>query len=231
MNENANQSQGWFKAMRGEAPLELIRANPNAHALAAIIAHRARWHEGFNADGLELSEALLGDHGKCGMTRQQYRSALAFLVKWNFVTIRTTNKGTIARLTDTRLFDPLNLMGNQQDNQKPTTEQPPASQQATTNEEGKKGKTEEIKSDSIKDSLASLKMNPKARRTIDLIELCKSVLGVDEMKRCHKRWRERAETEPDKLWSVLADVRAEKLQREIKNPGAYAEDLWKRFSK
>jgi hypothetical protein len=136
----AISSPGWFKAMRGETPRELRRKNPNAYALAAVIADRARWTDGFNADGLALGEALLGDFEEYGMTRQQYRTALALLCKNNFATTRITNKGTIAKLIDTRLFDPLNLASNQQSNQQPTTAQPTANQPATTNEEGKKAK-------------------------------------------------------------------------------------------
>lgn len=229
MNE-PNQSRGWFKAMRGNDALELIRKNPKAYALAAVIAHRARWREGFNADGLEQGEALLGDHDEYGMTRQEYRTALAHLRKGSFATARATSEGTIARLTDTRLFDPLNLTGNQQDNQPPTAAQPAASQPATSNEEGKKGKIEEVKSDSIKDSLASLKMDPKARRTVELIEMCKTVLGADEMTRWHDRWLERAETEPDKLFSVLAEVKDMVARGDIKTtPAKAAEDLLKRW--
>jgi hypothetical protein len=111
--------------MRDADVLELIRKNPNAYVVATIIAHRARWHEGFNADGLGLGEALIGDYKAYGMTRQEYRTALAQLRKWNFATARTTNRGTIARLTDTRLFDVLNLAGNQQTNQRATISQPP----------------------------------------------------------------------------------------------------------
>jgi hypothetical protein len=45
------------------------------------------------------------------------------------------------------------------------------------------------------------------------------------------RWRERAETEPDKLNRVLAETNRADKAREIKTtPAKYAEDLWKRFS-
>jgi hypothetical protein len=160
------------------------------------------------------------------MTRQQYRTALAQLHKWKFATTRTTNKGTIARLTDTRLFDVLNVTSNQQDNQQPTATQPPASQRATSNEEGKKAK-QEINHESNKPPLAIKDRRPQLT---ELMQDAREVLGADEMKRCHKRWLGRAENEPDKLRRVLADVRENKREREIKKPGAYAEDLWKRFS-
>lgn len=217
-------AHGWFKATRGDNALELIRKNPRAYALASVIAHRARWREGFNADGLGLGEAMIGDFKACGMTRQQHRTALAQLCKWNFATTRATNKGTIARLTDTRLFDVLNLADNQPFSQPPTTKQPPANQRATTNEEGKKAK-KEINHESNKPPVVIKDLHPGLTQ---LMQDAREILGADEMQRCHKRWLERAETEPDKLRRVLADVRATKRERALKNPGAYAEDLWQR---
>jgi hypothetical protein len=207
--------------MRSNDALELIRKNPNAYALAAVIANRARWREGFNADGLELGEALLGDHDEYGMTRQEYRTALAQLKKWQFITTRKTNKGTIARLTDIRLFDPLNLTGNQQDNQQPTTGQPPASQRATTNEEGKKA--EKVEDDSLRE------LRLKNPQLLELMEMCAEVLGPKEMGLNHKHWLERAELHPDKLRRVLNDTRNKATEDGLDNPAAWAETMWKQF--
>jgi len=214
-------ASGWFKAMRGNDALELIRKNPNAYALAAVIANRARWREGFNADGLVQGEALLGDYDEYGMTRQKYRTALAQLCKWSFATARATNEGTIARLTDTRLFDPLNLTGNQHDNQPTTIEQPQASQQATSNEEGKKAKM--VKDDSLRE------LRLKNPQLVDLMELCREVLGKREMELHHKRWIQRAEQHPDKLRRVLNDTRNKTKEDGLENPAAWAETMWKEF--
>jgi hypothetical protein len=85
--------------------LELIAANPRAFILAYFIASRARWHSGFNRLNLNVGEAAIGDHEAMGMTAQQYRTAKAQLAQWGFATFRTTNRGTIARLSDSRLFD------------------------------------------------------------------------------------------------------------------------------
>ena len=133
----APRSGSWFKASRTRDALELIRANPNAFALAAIIAQRARWADGFDADGLGLGEALMGDYADCGMTRQQYRTALAQLVKWRFATTRTTTRGTVAKLADTRLFEIVPATFNRLGNQRPTSEQPTGNQRTTTNIEHK----------------------------------------------------------------------------------------------
>ena len=207
--------------MRGNDALELIRKNPNAYALAAVVANRARWREGFNADGIEQGEALLGDHREYGMTRQKYRTALAQLCKWNFATTRATNAGTIARLTDARLFDPLNLAGNQPDNQQPTAAQPPANHRPTTNEEGKQEK--KVKDDSLRG------LRLKNPQLVELMELCREVLGKREMELHHKRWIERAEKHPDKLQRVLADTRNKANEDGLDNPAAWAEKMWKEF--
>jgi hypothetical protein len=121
----------WFKAMRGDACIELIRLNPNAFALAYIIARRTRYRDGFNADGLAAGEAMLGDYAEWGMTRQQYRTALRQLCNARFATIRATSRGTIARLMDTRLFDVLNAAANHPFNRRPTNSQPSDNHQPT----------------------------------------------------------------------------------------------------
>lgn len=117
------QSCGWFKAMRGEFALELIRRNRNAYILATVIAHRARWREGFNADGLALGEAMLGDCDAMGMSEQEYRTAKAQLKRWGFATFKPTNKGTLGKLIDTRLFSVLPDESNEQSNRRLTDSQ------------------------------------------------------------------------------------------------------------
>ena len=141
------------------------------------------------------------------------------LRRGNFATTRTTNAGTIARLANARLFDPLNHPSNQQDNHLSTTEQPPANQ--PENEEGKKAKKVED------GSLRRLRLkNPKL---VELMQEAREVLELDEMRRCHKRWFERAVHEPDKLRRVLADTGNKKREDGLDNPAAWAEEMWKEF--
>lgn len=110
--------------MRGPALRELIENAPLAFTLAAIIAMRARHSPGISIKGLCRGEALIGDYEKFGMTRQQYRTALRQLNTWGFATIKTTRRGTIAKLTDSRLFDVLSFSDVKQINQHPTNSQP-----------------------------------------------------------------------------------------------------------
>ncbi len=54
---------------------------------------------------MEAGEALIGDHGEIGLTRKQYRTRLERLKAANLISAKGGNRGTIARLMDTRVFD------------------------------------------------------------------------------------------------------------------------------
>lgn len=129
-------SGGWFRAMRTPEAMEVIGANPLAYILAAIIGHRGRYNPAFNRYGLKLGECLLGDYENYGMTRQEYRTAMRQLKEWGFATFRTTNKGTVGKLIDTRLFSIFRTEANQQDNHRLTNEQPTANHRLTTIKNG-----------------------------------------------------------------------------------------------
>ena len=115
---------GFVKMMRSPDIIELIETSPVTFTLAAVIALRARYRPGVSLKGLQPGESFLGDFRQCGLSRQQYRTAQANLAKWGFAEFRPTNKGTIAKLIDVRLFDVLNESGNQQTNQRATNGQP-----------------------------------------------------------------------------------------------------------
>lgn len=117
---------------RSDDTLALL-SNPNAFALLTIIAIRARRTDSFNVHSLKPGEALVGDYASCGLTRQQYRTALSKLEMWKFIATTATNKGTIATLADTRIYDINKSEPNQQDNHPATTQQPTDNQQTTTN--------------------------------------------------------------------------------------------------
>jgi len=126
-NDNApTPTHGWIKMMRSPELVELIGTAPLAFTLAAVIAWRARFMPGKSLKGLCPGECFLGDYKTCGMSEQQYRTAKKQLERWGFATFKATNKGTIAKLIDTRLFDVLNVTGNGQANRQPTGRQRPA---------------------------------------------------------------------------------------------------------
>jgi hypothetical protein len=130
---------GYIKLNRGPATEELMK-EPDCYMLLSVIAYRARRTQDFNVQNLKLQEALIGDYQSVGLTRQRYRTALKKLVKWGYITTRTTNKGTIATLLNSSIFDINSESGNQQVNQPPTNGQPSSNHQATTNNKDKKDK-------------------------------------------------------------------------------------------
>lgn len=77
-----------------------------AFVLAAIIAVRARRTNGMNLHALKPGEALLGDYKEYGMSETQYREAKKRLERAGYATFHGTNKGTIAKLENTQVFDP-----------------------------------------------------------------------------------------------------------------------------
>lgn len=111
---------GYVKLWRHQEFWDLVKDH-KAFALAAVIAVRARRTTGLNLHGLKIGEALLGDYREYGMTEGQYRAAKERLNSAGFATFSTTNKGTIARLMFTGVFDP-NLESNNEQDSRPATD-------------------------------------------------------------------------------------------------------------
>lgn len=126
---------GFVRMVRTPETLELVR-DPHAFTLLALIALRARWREGFSVHSLKPGEALIGDFKTLGMKRGAYREATKRLATWGFATFRTTNKGTIATLTSSTIFDLSEFTPSQQASHPATNGQPSSNHPATTNEEG-----------------------------------------------------------------------------------------------
>ena len=128
--------------MRSDETRELL-ADPLAFALLALIAYRAQRTTTFNRHGLEPGQAFIGDYKTCGLSEQQYRTAKAKLSEWKFATFKATNKGTIATLINTRVFDINAEPINGQNNSPSTDGQRTGNGQSTTtnnvkNEKSKK---------------------------------------------------------------------------------------------
>ena len=114
---------GFVKLIRGDAVRELLH-DPAAYALLSLIALRARWkNEGFSRHSLEPGQALVGDFHACGLSEQQYRGAKQRLARWRLATFQATNKGTVATLTGTSVFDINADPRNDPDNERATNEQ------------------------------------------------------------------------------------------------------------
>jgi len=129
---------------------------------------------------LEIGEAMLGDCEDFGMSRSIYRNRLKKLVRWKQITIRTTNKGTIAKLISPLVFD-INQTAkdqpeNRQEHQQRTNGEPSENHQKTngeplTNKERRKEGDKEIKKNAV------------AERKDAALEIAATITDFGEIKR------------------------------------------------
>ncbi len=133
-------SDSWFKVKRSKQTEELLK-DASAWALLSLIAYRAKRTNEFDVHNLNPGEALLGDHRACGLTSRKYRTAKKNLEKWGFSTFQATNKGTVAKLTNSHIYDiNIDICDNQHDNQT-TIKRQSNDNQTTTNKNEKNEKT------------------------------------------------------------------------------------------
>ncbi len=133
--------QSFIKLKRSDDTWGLLE-DPPAFCLLTVIALRAKRNNAVNPHGLKSNQALIGDYSVCGLTRQQYRSAKDRLKHQGLIELRPTNKGTIATLVTTSIFD-INPTENPLSSNHPATnDQPAGNHQATTNKNSKKEKNE-----------------------------------------------------------------------------------------
>jgi hypothetical protein len=168
--------RGFIMFNRADETMELLR-DPHAFTLLALIAQRARWRT--LPDGLDLGEAMLGDCERFGMTRAIYRRALKKLIKWNQITIRKTNRGTIAKLISSLVFD-INLTGNvhpesHQERQQNANGKPLENHQKTNGEPlTNKGRT--------KEGDKEIKKNAVAEREDAALDIAATITDLNELK-------------------------------------------------
>ncbi len=132
-------TESYIKLYRSRFTDELMK-NSSAFMLLTQIAIRARRTDVFNVENLKLGEALLGDYKSIGLTRQKYRTALKNLEKWDFITIKSTSKGSVATICNNEVYDINISSNNQQANHRATIDQPSSNHQATTNKNVKNEK-------------------------------------------------------------------------------------------
>lgn len=118
---------------------DFLRRNyPNAFLLLSLIAERARRISN-QSDGLQIGDAMIGDHSSSGLSRQQHRTAIEKLVEFGHIeivyngkkflkreksTIKITIIGTLVNLKHSRIWD-INIYDtNHSINQRATNEQP-----------------------------------------------------------------------------------------------------------
>lgn len=143
MVKKNKKNDGFIKQMRSPEVDELLR-DPYAFTLLTQIARRSRRTNSFNLHKLEPGEALIGDYQSVGLTEAKYRAAKRRLSEYGLATFKATNKGTIARLTNSVIYD-VNVDDiNEQDDRQTTKEQRTNNEQddrqTTTNKNVKNGK-------------------------------------------------------------------------------------------
>jgi hypothetical protein len=131
-------TEPFLKLIRNKETMELLTNAPNAFLLLTQIALRAKRTSDFNVHRLTIGQALVGDYKSIGLTERKYRTAKAQLQSWGFVTFKGTNKGTIATLLNTRVFDI-----NEEDERR--AERRSRDEQETTNKTYKKEKNTDMR--------------------------------------------------------------------------------------
>ena len=103
--ETAMSSKGFVKLYRDAE--ELVDNDPQAFLLLSKIAFRAiRKSSKYDKHNLKPGEAFIDDYKSIGLTRQQYRDVMDRLTsKYFLATFKGTNKGTIATLLTSELYD------------------------------------------------------------------------------------------------------------------------------
>ena len=95
--------KGFVKLIRNEKVMELMRDYPKVFILLTQIALRADRQTGV---------ARVGDYSSIGLTRAEYRTTIKIAIKLHILTIKTTNKGTLATLCNSDIYD-INKEGEQ----------------------------------------------------------------------------------------------------------------------
>jgi hypothetical protein len=96
--------RGFFKILRTKQTLELMK-DPKAWTLFSLIAYRAKRTNEASIYGLKIGEALIGDYKSCGLSEKEYRNAKKRLAKMGLAVFKGANKGTVATLINTDIFD------------------------------------------------------------------------------------------------------------------------------
>lgn len=125
-------NSNYIQLFRSPETYNLLEEDPKAYLLLSQIALRAKRTDGFSAKNLEIGEAFIGDHEKIGLTQGEYRGAKKRLEKYGFASFRPTNKGTIAKLISSSIFD---INEETKAGKKPNKQQSEDKQRTTNNKD------------------------------------------------------------------------------------------------
>lgn len=118
-----------------------------------------------------------------GLTQQQIRTCLNKLKSTNEITIKTTNKYSLIKLTNYNEYQQI----NQQTTQQVTNKQPTSNQQVTTtNKDNKDNKEINISKDITTEVIEPTYWNEEINNTLDFLQ---KAVWIDEFKESKKRQR------------------------------------------
>lgn len=134
-NRGKGMSAGFIKIYK-DTGLDLLENDPDAFLLLTQIAFRAlRKPSKYSKSNLQPNQALIGDYKKIGLTEQRYRDAKERIEqKYKLATFKGTNKGTVATILNTEIYDINSNSGNEQSNEQ--KELPATTQERTENDPG-----------------------------------------------------------------------------------------------
>jgi hypothetical protein len=130
---------------RSVQTLELIEHQPRSFLLLALIALRAKRTNNHPDRNLQIGEAYIGDYRAYGATRAKYRRDIKCLEISQKITTRKTNRGTIAKMSASDIFD----INSENIAIKKTKKEPTNDQQKATNNNDKNEKNDKVGSSSI----------------------------------------------------------------------------------
>ena len=112
----------FVKLQSTQEAVDFYEKYPNAFRLLTQIAFRVRWYDVTARDNPHLNlnrgDALTGDLKNLHLSERQYRDAKTACQKLGHATFRGTNKGTIATITSTTIYDCSKFIkGDQTDSQ------------------------------------------------------------------------------------------------------------------
>lgn len=130
----------YIKFIRSQVFWDLIKIHPHAYLLLSVIAQRARRSFSDNdIHGLNPGEAFIGDYKNYGMKEHQYRAAKKCLTESGLATFSATNKGTVAKIMNTAIYD-INIEDKSECENRQTTGDKTGNQRLTRRKEDEEPK-------------------------------------------------------------------------------------------
>lgn len=139
---------GFVAAVRSPEADDLQESDPRAFLLLTYIARHASRTEN-RIKRLKTGEARVGNPKRMGLTPRQYRSAKDRLEEYGLATFNPTNKGTLAMLCGSAIYDINPEPNDKQTDKQATNKRQAGDKQTTSNNKEKKKKKEKKGCDAL----------------------------------------------------------------------------------